>query len=146
MLYIVLMLFYVHSYSTLSFYLLNVFLKFYTFRSDGAQPHLVNIQFQKKVRLQVLIFLLFHPSLVDICLVISAIWKTISLVIKDSYYLATQIWYMHWQSINQFVLFENFTTVFESSIDFSTVLLQSIACSLYHVFLTSLRLLIHWMT
>ena len=31
----------------------TVLLAVFGFRSDGAQPHLVNIQFQKKVRLQV---------------------------------------------------------------------------------------------
>lgn len=39
-----------------------IFCGFYCFRSDGAQPHLVNIQFQKKVKLQVR-FCFFSPCI-----------------------------------------------------------------------------------
>lgn len=39
-----------------------IFCGFYCFRSDGAQPHLVNIQFQKKVKLQVC-FCFFSPCI-----------------------------------------------------------------------------------
>jgi len=40
---------------------LFLFLFLFVFRSDGAQPHFVNIQFQKKVRLQVINYYMLLP-------------------------------------------------------------------------------------